>query len=98
MLGATLYRHWLELRFLVLATLGPWLALCAGCRFGFDGRPEQRQSPPGFVVLSQLDERLEGVRVRGAEVVVGPQDGCQKNANPAPPVRLRMKTRNSRTF
>jgi hypothetical protein len=29
MLGATLYRHWLELRFLVLATLGPWLALCA---------------------------------------------------------------------
>jgi hypothetical protein len=29
MLAATLYRHWLELRFLVLATLGPWLALCA---------------------------------------------------------------------
>jgi hypothetical protein len=29
MLGATLYRHWLELRFLVLATLVPWLALCA---------------------------------------------------------------------
>jgi hypothetical protein len=29
MLRATLYRHWLELRFLVLATLGPWLALCA---------------------------------------------------------------------
>ncbi len=29
MLGATLYRHWLELRFLVLATLGPWLAQCA---------------------------------------------------------------------
>jgi hypothetical protein len=29
MLGATLYRHWLELRFRVLATLAPWLALCA---------------------------------------------------------------------
>ena len=29
MLGAILYRHWLELRFLVLATLGPWLVLCA---------------------------------------------------------------------
>jgi hypothetical protein len=29
MLGATLYRHWLELRFRVLATLGPWLVLCA---------------------------------------------------------------------
>ena len=33
MLGATLYRHWLELRFLVLATLGPWLALCAATAF-----------------------------------------------------------------
>lgn len=33
MLGATLYRHWLELRFLVLATLGPWLALCAVTAF-----------------------------------------------------------------
>jgi hypothetical protein len=33
MLGATVYRHWLELRFLVLATLGPWLALCAGTAF-----------------------------------------------------------------
>jgi hypothetical protein len=33
MLGATLYRHWLELRFLVLATLGPWLALCAMTAF-----------------------------------------------------------------
>jgi hypothetical protein len=29
MLAAILYRHWLELRFLVLATLGPWLVLCA---------------------------------------------------------------------
>jgi hypothetical protein len=29
MLAATLYRHWLELRLPVLATLGPWLALCA---------------------------------------------------------------------
>ena len=28
-MGAILYRHWLELRFLVLATLGPWLILCA---------------------------------------------------------------------
>jgi hypothetical protein len=28
MLAAVLYRHWLELRFLVLAILGPWLALC----------------------------------------------------------------------
>lgn len=33
MLGATLYRHWLELRFLVLATLGPWLTLCAVTAF-----------------------------------------------------------------
>jgi hypothetical protein len=33
MLGATLYRHWLEIRFLVLATLGPWLALCAVTAF-----------------------------------------------------------------
>jgi len=33
MLRATLYRHWLELRFLVLATLGPWLALCAVTAF-----------------------------------------------------------------
>jgi hypothetical protein len=33
MLGATLYRHWLELRFLVLATLGPWLALCGATAF-----------------------------------------------------------------
>jgi hypothetical protein len=33
MLRATFYRHWLELRFLVLATLGPWLALCAGTAF-----------------------------------------------------------------
>jgi hypothetical protein len=33
MLAATLYRHWLELRFLVLATLGPWLALCAATVF-----------------------------------------------------------------
>jgi hypothetical protein len=33
MLGAVLYRHWLELRFLVLATLGPWLALCAMTAF-----------------------------------------------------------------
>jgi hypothetical protein len=33
MLGATLYRHWLELRLLVLATLGPWLALCAVTAF-----------------------------------------------------------------
>jgi hypothetical protein len=33
MLRATLYRHWLELRFLVLATLGPWLALCAMTAF-----------------------------------------------------------------
>jgi hypothetical protein len=33
MLGATLYRHWLELRFVVLATLGPWLALCAVTAF-----------------------------------------------------------------
>jgi hypothetical protein len=33
MLGATFYRHWLELRFLVLATLGPWLALCAVTAF-----------------------------------------------------------------
>jgi hypothetical protein len=33
MLGATFYRHWLELRLLVLATLGPWLALCAGAAF-----------------------------------------------------------------
>lgn len=29
MLSAALYRHWLELRVLVLATLGPWLVLCA---------------------------------------------------------------------
>lgn len=29
MLGAILYRHWLELRFLILATLLPWIALCA---------------------------------------------------------------------
>ena len=28
-----MYRHWLELRFLVLATLGPWLALCAVTAF-----------------------------------------------------------------
>jgi hypothetical protein len=33
MLRATLYRHWLELRFLVLATLGPWLVLCAMTAF-----------------------------------------------------------------
>jgi hypothetical protein len=33
MLGATFYRHWLEIRFLVLATLGPWLALCAVTAF-----------------------------------------------------------------
>ena len=33
MLRATVYRHWLELRFLVLATLGPWLALCAATAF-----------------------------------------------------------------
>ena len=33
MLRATLYRHWLELRFLVLATLGPWLALCSVAAF-----------------------------------------------------------------
>lgn len=33
MLRAALYRHWLELRFLVLATLGPWLALCAVTAF-----------------------------------------------------------------
>jgi hypothetical protein len=33
MLRATLYRHWLELRFLVLATLGPWLALCTVTAF-----------------------------------------------------------------
>jgi hypothetical protein len=33
MLAATVYRHWLELRFLVLATLGPWLALCAATAF-----------------------------------------------------------------
>jgi hypothetical protein len=33
MLGATLYRHWLELRFLVLATLGPWLVLCVVTAF-----------------------------------------------------------------
>jgi len=29
MLVAALYRHWLEVRFLVLAALGPWLLLCA---------------------------------------------------------------------
>jgi hypothetical protein len=28
--GAILYRHWLELRFLVLATLPPWIVLSAG--------------------------------------------------------------------
>jgi hypothetical protein len=33
MLGATLCRHWLELRFLILATLGPWLVLCAVTAF-----------------------------------------------------------------
>ena len=33
MLGAILYRHWLELRFLVLATLGPWIVLCAMTAF-----------------------------------------------------------------
>jgi hypothetical protein len=33
MLGATLYRHWLELRFLVLATLGPWILLCGVTAF-----------------------------------------------------------------
>jgi hypothetical protein len=33
MLAATVYRHWLELRFRVLATLGPWLALCAATAF-----------------------------------------------------------------
>ena len=33
MLGATFYRHWLELRFLVLVTLGPWLALCGVTAF-----------------------------------------------------------------
>ncbi|MPZ20399.1 MAG: hypothetical protein GEV06_21160 [Luteitalea sp.] len=33
MLGAILYRHWLELRFLVLATLGPWIVLCAVTAF-----------------------------------------------------------------
>jgi hypothetical protein len=33
MLGAILYRHWLELRFLVLATVGPWLVLCAMTAF-----------------------------------------------------------------
>jgi len=27
-LGAILYRHWLELRFRILATLGPWIVLC----------------------------------------------------------------------
>jgi hypothetical protein len=39
MLGATLYRHWLELRFPVLATLGPWLALCAVTAFLVVARP-----------------------------------------------------------
>jgi hypothetical protein len=33
MLGATLYRHWLELRFRVLVTLGPWLVLCCVTAF-----------------------------------------------------------------
>jgi hypothetical protein len=33
MLEAAFYRHWLELRFLVLATLGPWLALCGVTSF-----------------------------------------------------------------
>jgi hypothetical protein len=32
-IGAILYRHWLELRFLVLATLGPWIVLCAVTAF-----------------------------------------------------------------
>jgi hypothetical protein len=32
-LGATLYRHWLELRFLVLATVGPWILLCGVTAF-----------------------------------------------------------------
>jgi hypothetical protein len=32
-IGAILYRHWLELRFLVLATLGPWIVLCAVAAF-----------------------------------------------------------------
>jgi hypothetical protein len=32
-LSAILYRHWLELRLLVLATLGPWFVLCAVAAF-----------------------------------------------------------------
>ena len=33
MLRAILYRHWLELSFLVLATLGPWILLCGVTAF-----------------------------------------------------------------
>jgi hypothetical protein len=73
MLGATLYRHWLELRFRVLATLGPWLVLCAMTAFLVVAAPPEISPVHVHAWALSLAVVLAGLVFGGTGIRSGPE-------------------------